>query len=65
VVPAAARQIEALQLLINAAGVNHFGLFESDERRTPIADLIDINLTASELDSAPVTLLKAAPQAAW
>jgi short-subunit dehydrogenase len=62
-VVAAARQLPGFNLLINAAGVNHFGLFESMDD-TAIADLIDINLTANlQLTRALLPLLKTAPQA--
>ena len=43
---AAARRLTGFNLLINAAGVNHFGLFES-MNDAQIADLIDINLTST------------------
>ncbi|MFT6429076.1 MAG: short-subunit dehydrogenase [Halopseudomonas sp.] len=62
-VVAAARQLPGFNLLINAAGVNHFGLFESMDDAA-IADLIDLNLTANlQLTRALLPLLKTAPQA--
>lgn len=62
-VVSAARQMSGFNLLVNAAGVNHFGLFES-MNDDAIADLIDINLTANlQLTRALLPLLKAAPQA--
>ncbi len=62
-VVAAARQLPGFNLLINAAGVNHFGLFESMDDAA-IADLIDINLIANmQLTRALLPQLKAAQQA--
>ncbi|PCD00512.1 SDR family oxidoreductase [Halopseudomonas pelagia] len=62
-VVAAARQLPGFNLLVNAAGVNHFGLFESMDDAA-IAELIGINLTANlQLTRALLPLLKAAPQA--
>lgn len=62
-VVAAARQMPGFNLLVNAAGINHFGLFESMDDAA-IADLIEINLTANlQLTRALLPLLKAAPQA--
>lgn len=62
-VVAAARQLPGFNLLVNAAGVNHFGLFESMDDAA-IAELIDINLTANlQLTRALLPLLKAAPHA--
>lgn len=61
-VVAAARQLPGFNLLVNAAGVNHFGLFESMDDAA-IADLVDINLTANlQLTRALLPLLKTAPQ---
>jgi short-subunit dehydrogenase len=61
-VVAAARRLPGFNLLINAAGINHFGLFEAmDDAR--IADLIDTNLTATlQLTRSLLPLLKAADQ---
>ncbi|MEH6497754.1 MAG: SDR family oxidoreductase [Pseudoalteromonas distincta] len=62
-VVAAARQLPGFNLLINAAGVNHFGLFESMDDAA-IADLIDINLIANmQLTRALLPQLKSAQQA--
>ncbi len=62
-VVAAARKLKGFNLLVNAAGVNHFGLFESMDD-SAIADLIDINLTANlQLTRALLPLMKSAPQA--
>lgn len=59
----AARKLPGFNLLVNAAGINHFGLFESMDDAA-IAELIDINLTANlQLTRALLPLLKAAPQA--
>lgn len=59
---AAARRLTGFNVLINAAGVNHFGLFESMDD-AGIADLIDTNLTATlQLTRSLLPLLKAAPQ---
>lgn len=62
-VVAAAGKLPGFNLLVNAAGVNHFGLFESMDDAA-IADLIDINLTANlQLTRALLPQLKTAPQA--
>lgn len=62
-VVAAARKLSGFNLLVNAAGVNHFGLFESMDDAA-IADLIDTNLTANlQLTRALLPLMKSAPQA--
>lgn len=62
-VASAVRQLPGFNLLINAAGVNHFGLFESMDD-AQIAELIDINLTANlQLTRCLLPQLKEAPQA--
>lgn len=59
----AARRLPDLNLLINAAGINQFSLFESMDEQA-ISDLIDTNLTASlQLTHTLLPLLKRAPQA--
>ena len=60
-VASAIRQLPGFNLLINAAGVNHFGLFES-MNDAQIAELIDINLTANlQLTRCLLPQLKEAP----
>lgn len=62
-VVAAVRKLSGFNLLVNAAGVNHFGLFETMDDAA-IADLIDTNLTANlQLTRALLPLMKSAPQA--
>lgn len=62
-VASAVRQLPGFNLLINAAGVNHFGLFESMDD-AEIAELIDINLTANlQLTRSLLPQLKEAQQA--
>lgn len=62
-VAAAARQFGGLNCLINAAGVNEFGLLEYQDEDS-IARLIQINLTATiQLTQRLLPLLRQAPEA--
>lgn len=59
----AARRFDGLNCLINAAGINHFALFETQDEAA-IADLIDLNLTATlQLTHAVLPLLASQPRA--
>lgn len=57
-----AQQLGDINLLINAAGINHFGLFENMAEQT-ISDLIDTNLSATlQLTHLLLPLLRSQPQ---
>ena len=57
-----AQQMGDINLLINAAGINHFGLFENMQEQA-INDLIETNLTATlQLTHAMLPLLRSQPQ---
>jgi len=57
-----AQQMGGINLLINAAGINHFGLFENMQEQG-IDDLITTNLSATlQLTHAMLPLLRSQPQ---
>ena len=57
-----AQQMGDINLLINAAGINHFGLFENMQEQA-INDLIETNLTATlQLTHGLLPLLRSQPQ---